>query len=343
MKTFQSADGETSRAPRASAAREAAARRRVAALAACIAGALAFAPGCGPGDETGEDPPELTGSSSEERAFADGFVAAFCDGLGSCCSTRMRPFDRASCETSVRGLLEARAAMSENVRFDSAAAAQCLRNVRAALPTCAGVEREPCNRIYAGTVATGAPCQRDAECAPVAGSDTYCLQVCKAARRAAAGEACVRTCRSEDDCGLLPGEPPADLMSRTTWGECFTEDGLACVGGTCVRAPGAGAACLANAICDRGFDCTNQTCVALPAIGAACIGDCAPGAYCSLAGVCAAQAAIGAACDDDEACSADASCGRDACGVGSCPRACQSATLGTSHGSAAECGGAVHF
>jgi hypothetical protein len=302
--------------------------------------ALAITFACGPAEKDDEEPGP--GSSSAEQTFADTLVSAFCDGLASCCSSRTRVLDEAGCETKVRAIVAGRESPSDDVRFDADAAAQCLENMRATLATCAGIELEPCNRIYVGTLAAGQACDRNDECAPVQGSRTYCTGTCKAARRAAAGESCVRTCHDETDCVVLPGEPPSDLMNKSAWGECFAEDGLACVGGTCVRSPAEGAACLAGAFCDRGLDCESGTCVRLPTIGETCAGSCAPGAYCSAADVCAQELAAGAPCDDEEACSSS-SCGRNACAAESCPSACQSPTLGAAHGSSQECSGTVHL
>ncbi|WP_437961307.1 hypothetical protein WME76_17830 [Sorangium sp. So ce119] len=269
-------------------------------------------------------------------------MEAFCGGLGSCCTGLSRTFDRASCEANARDLIARRVPVSDDVRFDPAAAEQCLTSIRTALPTCSGIESEPCDRIYVGTLAAGEACDRSDECAPIAGSRTYCLDVCKAVRRAAEGESCVRTCKSETECGHLPEEPPYDVMSLATWGDCFMEDGLACVGGVCVRAPGQGAACLQGVVCDRGLDCDSDTCVPIPTLGEACTWGCTPGSFCTYDGVCAAQLPLGEWCQDDKACSSG-SCGSNACQLMSCPVACQSPTLGDPHGSAAECAGMVHF
>jgi hypothetical protein len=141
---------------------------------------------------------------------------------------------------------------------------------------------------------------------------------------------------------VLPGEPAADLTSRATWGECFTEDGLACVGGSCVRAPAEGAACLAGAFCARGLDCDAAVCRRLPATGEACTGDCAPGAYCSATSVCVPELAVGAACTEEDICGSG-ECGRDGCTVENCASACQSPTLGAAHGSAQECSGTIQL
>ena len=304
-------------------------------LTACLVG-LVF--GCGPDEESQSGRPP---GSSDEEVFAQTITAAFCDGLESCCTSRSNELDRAACESGVQALLAGRAPRSENLRFDSAAAEQCLANVRSALPSCAGIELEPCNRVYVGILASGEACERTEECAPVEGSRVYCQQVCKAARRAAEGESCARTCRSETDCGVLPGEPPSNVLNEVSWGECFTEEGLGCVGGECVRAPREGA-CLGDSVCDRGFDCENGSCVPLAAIGQPCTSKCVPGAYCSPLYVCEAELADGQPCPEEERC-ASGNCDFDSCGSDRCSPTCQSPTLGRSHGSAAECEGMVHL
>ena len=246
------------------------------------------------------------------------------------------------CEAKIRAIVAGRASSSDDVRFDEAAAQQCLANLRATLSTCAGVELDPCNRVYVGMLAAGQACDRNDECAPVEGSVTYCQGVCKAARREVAGGSCVRTCRAEGDCFVLPEEPAADVMSKATWGECFTEDGLACVGGSCMRAPAEGAPCLAGSFCDRGLGCVSGVCTLLPAVGEVCTRSCALGAACSDTGVCQPELPAGAPCSDDEDC-ASRKCGKDACATESCPSACQTPTLGAGHGSAQECAGTVHL
>lgn len=302
-------------------------------------GLIVVAASCGPDEPDGEGP---SGPSNEAEAFAGSVTAAFCDGLDACCAARSNAFDRSACESGVSGLLAQLAPDPEALRFDAAAAEQCLASVRAALPSCAGIDLEPCNRVYVGTVATGEPCDRDAQCAPVEGSRVYCQQVCKAARRAAEGEACARTCRSETDCGTLPGEPPSNVVNEVSWGECFTEDGLGCVGGACVRGPRDGA-CLGGAVCDRGFECRDGTCTALAAIGQPCTSSrCVDGSYCSASEVCEAEIANGERCLEEEGC-ASGNCALDSCGTDSCPPTCRPSTLGSAHGSAAECGGTVHL
>jgi hypothetical protein len=283
--------------------------------------------GCGP-SEAGTKPQEQPSSESE---FADAFAAAFCGGLETCCGRESRTFSEASCDSSVRQALAAEQPSGDSLRFDQQAADACLANVATAVAACEGIEREPCNRIYVGTRATGDACQAERECAPVEGARVACTNgMCKAARRAKVAEPCVRTCTSEDECGRLDGEPPIDLSTTSSWGDCFVADGLACISGSCVRAPGEGAACLGSVACDVGLDCREgDVCAPYAAIGSAC-GVCAPSAYCDGSNQCAAKLPLGAACDYD-----------DACASARCDSVCVTPTLGQAHGSAAECAGQV--
>jgi hypothetical protein len=279
------------------------------------------------------EPEEPPANENAEARFATAFVDAFCDGLEACCGLETRAFNRAACEDSTRAALALERPSTTAVRFDQTAADACLANLRSALPTCAGVEREPCNRILVGTVATGGACESERECAPVAGATVSCLNVCRATRRARVDEDCMRTCRAANDCGRLEGEPPVDLTNVSNWADCYVDDGLACVGGKCVRGPGAGSACLGDVVCDAGLSCRDaRTCSPYSAIGQPC-DRCAPAAYCeTLSNTCAEKLPLGASCSDPGACAS-----------GSCNRVCDSPTLGEPHGASSECSGAIHF
>jgi hypothetical protein len=292
----------------------------LAALFACM--------GCG-----SPEPEKPPADEKAEDRFSDAFVDTFCDGLEACCGVETRAFNRAACETSTRQALASARPSTAAVRFDQSAADACLANVRTALPTCAGIEREPCDRVFVGTLATGAACEDERECAPVPDATVSCLNVCRARRRAKVGEDCIRTCRAENDCGRLEGEPPFDLMNVSSWADCHTEDGLACVGGKCVRGPGAGSACLGNAVCDVGLSCPDaRTCTPYSAIGEPC-DRCAPAAYCNtLTDTCAEKLPLGATCSEADACTSER-----------CNRVCESVTRGASHGASGECAGEIHF
>ncbi len=329
------------------------AARRVSRAVSATFTALVLGLACSPapGDH---DPSTNPGASSEEEAFAEEIVAAFCDGLAGCCSYLSRTFERAACEAGVRARIAARApAANTAMRFDPDAAAQCLANVRAALPSCKGIELEPCNRVYVGTLPSGSACT-SGECAPVPDAQVLCAGTCRVYHRAAVGQSCARSCRTESQCGVLPGESAPDVQSLSEYGRCFLEDGLACVGGACVRAPGEGEECLGETFCDRGLYCDEVserwTCVRLGGIGEPCTDvKCVPGAYCNdLENLCMPLKALGERCLDDEECASNR-CGLDACeqdarGIPTCSGPiCQSPTLGKAHGSASECLGEIHL
>ena len=301
-------------------------RVRLWSLVTWVASGASFGLGCGPENSAPEQPEKDVPAGT----FAKDFVADFCNGLETCCSSRSMPFNRTSCDEATQGLLRLSQSTSPRQKFDDVAARACLANVRAAAPACAPIELEPCERVYVGTVPTGQACDAF-DCAPVPGAIVSCLSgTCRAAHRATLGESCKRTCYAEDQCTQVPGEPAFDVTTANSWGDCYVDDGLACVGGSCVRAPAAGNPCLGGQFCDQGARCASGTCEPYPALGSPC-GICAPGQYCD-AGICTAKAALGASCFEDQACAS-----------GRCETTCSSPTAGEAHGTRDECSGAVHL
>lgn len=279
-----------------------------------------------------------SGTTATEQAFADSLVAAFCGGLRTCCESQARPFSGPDCETNLRALLAARVVTDPRQVFDPAAAAECLANVEAALPTCAGVEREPCDRVYGGTIATGGACEATSHCAPVSGARVYCLQVCKAERRATEGQACVRTCRAQGDCFALDDAAPSLVGTAVTdYGECYVDDGLLCLQQTCQRAPAVGEPCHDGFFCTAGAVCESGSCVAAPPPGGSCVTQCGPGQLC-LGGICDPLGALGEECFGSGL-AADDQCASGFCRNGVCSA---TATIGAPHGDA-ECTGDVHL
>ncbi len=284
---------------------------------------------CGPAQSASPPPPD----NSPETRFANQLTDAFCKGLATCCMTTGAPFAQASCQENMQSLLATEQSASKNVRFDQSAADACLASVNASVPLCAVIDLEPCNRVYVGTLAAGAACVDDSDCAPVAGAQVICLtSMCRVIHHANQGDACKRTCYKAGDCTALQGEPAFDPITSgiATWSECYTTDGLGCVGGSCVRGAGVGSACLGGEVCDKDVDCVSGACQAYPPVGGAC-GVCAPEQYCN-SGACATLLSLGARCDDDQACAS-----------GRCDSTCTPATGGQPHGSPAECGGMVHL
>ena len=191
-----------------------------------------------------------------------------------------------------------------------------------------------------GSVALGAPCRGNAECAPVAGKVVRCdctdqshSPLCVADREA--GESCAftgnfqPTCRAGTDCsGSLSA--PVCVAHVATGGACGGDTGLChdpdyCDGsGHC--APGQAklgdpcdfpedASCAAPNLCDLG------TCVAPAAIGKDCIpggrNPCVAGSVCADL-KCASPKQDGADCFFDGEC-ASGVCSLGQCGSGSLP------------------------
>jgi len=301
-------------------------RVRLRSLVTWVASGALFGSGCGPENSA----PERPEKDAPAATFAQDFVAEFCRGLETCCSSRGMPFTRASCDDATLALLLLGQSTSTNQKFDDTAAQACLANVRAAVPGCAAIELEPCERVYVGTVPTGQACDAF-DCAPVPGAVVSCVSgTCRAAHRASQGESCQRTCYAENQCTQVPGEPAFDVMTANSWGDCYVGDGLACMGGSCVRAPAAGSPCLGGQFCDQGLRCASGTCEPYPAVGSPC-GICAPNQYCEN-GICNAKAALGASCSEDLGCTS-----------GRCETTCSSPTAGDTHGARNECSGAVHL
>jgi hypothetical protein len=299
---------------------------------------IALSAGCGPAEEN----PTPAEPSPEEQRAADELVAAFCDGLSTCCSTQARTFDRAACERDARAEIEGRRPTGDHLQFDRAAVDACLASIRSTLPTCYGIELEACNRIYAGTLAEGQACDSTAQCAPVSGAVVTCFGTCKAGRRARESEACACTRTVLDNCAQLSGEPPFNPLdpNLSSWGECHQADGLACVGLRCVRGPGEGNACFGGAFCIPPLVCTDSDICAPPTpVGQPCA-DCGFAGYCDENGLCAALRPAGAACELDLECASD-TC--ESAPTNSLDPICVTATTGAAHGTTAECAGDVHF
>ena len=79
---------------------------------------------------SGDEKSDGIGSSpDEERAADDNLVAAFCDGLSTCCSNQTQDFDRAACDRAAQAEIEALQPTGEHLQFDRAAVDACLASM----------------------------------------------------------------------------------------------------------------------------------------------------------------------------------------------------------------------
>jgi hypothetical protein len=250
--------------------------------------------------------PESSGEESAavaEDALVTTMARRYCEGLGSCCTERGFRFTQANCERdaekSLRGDL---AQLPDSLTYDGAAAAACIEETQRSYAECnfdmGDLFSSPCVRIWQGSVAEGAPCTFDEECAAPENAISECAdEVCTVyrARSKQNGDACVY----DDECPTgsicvdecLPKGREGDPCSTTCEavdGDCLTRGGSPEGGAVCVRA--------------EGLYCSDEgACATLVAEGQPC-GDsqeCAGAAFCS-AGTCTRKLPDGATCEWDE-------------------------------------------
>jgi hypothetical protein len=205
------------------------------------------------------------------------------------------------------------------VRVDEGEFDDCLRDVPCLAPSVAApawAPRDPlatCREAFVGTVAIGADCFVDEECAPqgfCAGASQTVCGACEARRATGA------RCERDAQC------PPGLLCVNST-----------CVAATQVEDSGVGGPCglfeqtlmssATYASCRRGLYCVgfgmDRTCIDPLPVGASCtvgMGECASGAMC-VSGVCVAQVIVqdvGAPCGNEVLCEPE----RLVCASGAC-------------------------
>jgi hypothetical protein len=193
--------------------------------------------GCGDGGSSG---PIARANYARESA------ATFCAKAYSCCNmaelTELELRDgftgEAECvEVVAAQFADSVALTSPSVDFDADAAGDCRDEAEGA--SCSqffsGAEVTPaCDRVYSGTLADGATCEIDQECA-----SAYCAFDFEA---------------SENVCATLPGAGAAC--------EFRCEDGLACIDGMCSDLLANGAECMSDLDCESGYCAT--TCADRP-------------------------------------------------------------------------------
>ncbi|HET7501991.1 MAG TPA: hypothetical protein VFK02_13335 [Kofleriaceae bacterium] len=267
-----------------------------------------------------------------ERARCERFVrcAVFPD-EASCVG-----YLRAAADTSVAGAIDA-----GKIRYDGEAASACVDAI--ARQSCdltaedARARPAACDRMLAGAIAGGEPCQIDAECVsgtcePSSGcpESGCCAGTCRPAQ-APAGDG--GGCAQDGDCrdGLVcatdrtcrtpagPGEPCAADRECAAGLGCINP--LSTMPGTCRPLPHLGEPCPYLRCADENLRCdeTQASCVALGLPGAPCGGDleCSPLLECDATShACQVLPSLGMPCT--RACQGQAFCQHDDTGAGTC-------------------------
>ena len=270
------------------------------AISVALAGFMAVAASCSPGKENSANEGGTGGTDTDPMAT---LVAALCDGLGECCSTRQHAFDRAACEAAATTEMERRQPTGGAPVWHPEVVGECADVLRTSLSVCDGIPFESiCDNVYSGTAPTGSPCSFASDCAPVSGTLVSCLdKTCAVERRVTLGGTCNAPC-SEKSCPDYSREV-ADAGHQIL--RCDEDAGLACVNGVCVLLPADGEPCLGGSpLCAPGHHCVagDLLCVADAALGEDCSDRaCAEGSWCSDS-TCVAPLQTGEPCYKAEQC-----------------------------------------
>jgi hypothetical protein len=225
------------------------------------------------------------------------------------------------------------------VRYDAAAAGECLDAIRAA--SCAsffeGFDEESCDRVFEGTIESGNPCWIDEQCISQSCEVDACAMACCQGTCIApppdagvgegcfgSGQDCVDGAYCDFETGLCAAEKAAGEACPGGYG---CEGGLACISGSCEVPPGEGEPC-AELQCAAPFACDidSGTCQRLRGEGQACNPEasiCALGLTCNpSSSTCTAPGGIGSPCAGDfffGGCAGEAYCAYDfETGEGTC-------------------------
>jgi hypothetical protein len=220
------------------------------------------------------------------------------------------------------------------VRVDESLLESCLRDVPCLAPSVGApswAPRDPlttCRTAFSGTVAIGAACFVDEECAPIgfcAGAQASGCGVCEAMRSLGA------ICERDAQC------PSGSLCVNSTCVRA-TQDEDSSVGGPCGLFDQVLMSSARYASCRRGLYCVGfgmaRTCIEPLPVGASCtigMGECVSGTTC-VSGVCVQQVVVGRAggacgnellCDPDELVCASGVCAErpgegDSCAAAPC-------------------------
>lgn len=242
-----------------------------------VLGWLFVVMGCSGTDEGSSTPVPL-------EQFPQQYSAALCESIAPCCKDAALPNTPATCKSNAtqRFTTLATQGNSASIRYDAAAAGQCLSQIKSAFASCQSpteVTAAACDRIFVGTLATGATCSPNLnECA-----NGYCKQATDASLGSGG------TCTPYETNGNVVGEGQSCDDIRTYCAENFFcgYESSAADTGVCIK------------LAPLGADCSQL--------------GCQKGAFCSATAVCTAQYDSGpcGGTDSYDACSSNSYCSDD--------------------------------
>ena len=220
--------------------------------------------------------------------FASAFAHAYCNGLGSCCSSAGLAHDGAACITTMTAEAEHRFTPAPPLRkYDPLSAGQCIVEVKALWPTCRtspaaeNKVKGACDRIFLGTVAVGGACQSDLDCAQASQGPVLCeinvnmpvppAPICVVDPPGQLDEPCL---------GGAPYDPATPFPHRTCAPSLYCDRAV----NRCLTRHGEGEDCNSSVLCDSTLWChstgpTTGACEKVVALGLPCTfnGQCASG------------------------------------------------------------------
>lgn len=222
------------------------------------------------------DPDEPSPAAASD--FVEQLAQATCAGLAPCCQRANIAYDQATCLTNARAEFadDLGRLSGPKFRYEASAAGGCLTEVKRVLAACEEFEDDTtgvaCAGVFVGTLAEGATCTRDEECADQAnclGLTSGGTGICGkntdfTFTHGKLGEACAGEC-SGAKCQVF-----GEAMNPAV--VCYESDGLSCNGSVCAQIVGVGEACDGMASCNSTAYCdtTLMKCVARKPEGAAC-------------------------------------------------------------------------
>jgi hypothetical protein len=275
-----------------------------------------------------------SGGSASPEAACDSFVSTFCNKINECFPFAIKAAYKDTAECASRQKAQCVKSLSAPNTGATPAQLDACTSAYSGI-ACDGALKQPdaCKTV-AGTLADGAPCGEDAQCAGRACNKTGESNCGACAKRVAAGGDCTGakcddglTCAQSSKC-VVPGAAGASCGDNQPC-DAF----LVCSKGTCGQGAAAGGSCADGEACNvfKGLVCepTSKTCkeITVANAGEKCgLVDgafvlCASGGSCK-SGTCAAPLADGASCTADGAgCQEPAECLNGVCTIsdpGSC-------------------------